>query len=154
MYLVQFSKFKRRDQLRFVSGVWDVGPTFTPVDDIIAYRCGFSSRIIYLIWGSMLWGQHLILNPNIGLLCWLENNGPEDLDNKLKLPERAHNIKITRPNSRPSDKYACPIFIEFLASNFGQGETFLNFLRCFLQSLQKGTHQCLKLDSDHFLSLF
>ena len=28
--------------------------------------------------GSILWGQLLILNPNIGLLCWLEKSGPED----------------------------------------------------------------------------
>jgi len=45
----------------------------------VAYWCDFSSQIPYQIWGSMIWGQHLILNPNIGLLCWLENRGPEDL---------------------------------------------------------------------------
>ena len=28
---------------------------------------------------STLWGQHLISNPNIGLLCWLEENGQEEL---------------------------------------------------------------------------
>ena len=27
----------------------------------------------------MLWGQHLISNPSIGLLCWLQKSGPEDL---------------------------------------------------------------------------
>jgi len=81
--------------------------------------------------GSMLWGQHWILKPNIGLLCWLEKNGPEDLDNKIKLTEWTHNIKITRPNSRSSDKYVCSIFIEFLASNFGQGSDFSQFSSLF-----------------------
>jgi len=60
-------------------GVWDVGPTFTPVENTVVYLCGFSSWIPYLIWGSMLWDLHLIFNPNIGLLCWLEKSGPKDL---------------------------------------------------------------------------
>jgi hypothetical protein len=27
----------------------------------------------------MLWGQHLIWKPSIGLLCWLQKSGPKDL---------------------------------------------------------------------------
>jgi hypothetical protein len=49
------------------------------VEDMVAHWCGFSSQIPYFIWGWRLWGQHFILNPNIGLLCWLEKSGPEDL---------------------------------------------------------------------------
>jgi len=67
-------------QLHIVSGAWDVGLTFTPLEDVVAYWYSFSSRIPYVIWGSMLWGQHLILNQNIGLLYWLEKSGPEDLE--------------------------------------------------------------------------
>jgi hypothetical protein len=34
------------------SGVFDVGPTFTPIENTVVYLCGFSSWIPYLIWGS------------------------------------------------------------------------------------------------------
>ena len=33
----------------------------------------------------MLWGQSLTLNPNTGLLCWLERSGPKDLGLLLQL---------------------------------------------------------------------
>ena len=50
------------------------GMLVLPSPQLRTYWCGFSSQIPYFIWGSMLWGQHLILNPNIGLLCGLESN--------------------------------------------------------------------------------
>ena len=73
-------------QRHIVSGVWDVGLTFTPSWDIVVYCCGFRGLTKYLMWELMLWDQILTLNPNIGWLCWLEKSGPEDqgLLQKLK----------------------------------------------------------------------
>jgi len=33
----------------------------------------------YFMWGLMLWDQHSIWNPNIGLLCWIGNIGLKEL---------------------------------------------------------------------------
>jgi len=60
------------------SGVWDVGLTYIPIEDTAVSWCGFSSQIPYLISGLKLWGQHLILNPNTRLLCWLGKIGPRN----------------------------------------------------------------------------
>ena len=59
--------------------VWDVGLTFTAVEDTVVYWSDFSSRTSYLIWGSMLRDQHWILNPNIWLgqrASWLKGHNP------------------------------------------------------------------------------
>ena len=66
-------------ELRIDSAVWDVGSTFTPVNGTAVYQCGFSNWTPYSILGSMLWGQHITLNPSIESLCWLANSRPEDL---------------------------------------------------------------------------
>jgi len=44
--------------------VGNFGPTFTPVEDVVAHWCGIRGQTLYLIWWLMLWGQLLTLNPN------------------------------------------------------------------------------------------
>jgi len=68
----------RGGKWRIVSGVWDVGLTFTPVGGTVVYWCSFRSWTPYSTWELMLNDQLLTLNPNIGLLCWLEKSGTED----------------------------------------------------------------------------
>jgi hypothetical protein len=69
----------RQDQLHINSRVWDIGLTFTSVEGTAVYCCGFRSWFPCLMWGSVLWGQDLNLKPSIGLLCWVEKSGPDDL---------------------------------------------------------------------------
>jgi hypothetical protein len=69
----------RRGQLRNISGIWDAGLTYNPIEDRVVFWCSFCSQIPYLTWGLMLWGQHLILNPNTVLLCWLGKIGSKEL---------------------------------------------------------------------------
>ena len=68
----------RRGPLHNVSGVWDAGLIYNPIEDRVVFSCSFCSQIPYLTWGLMLWGQHLILNPNTVLQCWLRKSGPKD----------------------------------------------------------------------------
>jgi len=44
----------RLGQLRIDSGVWDVGLTYIPIEDITVFSCGFSSQIQYLTRGLTL----------------------------------------------------------------------------------------------------
>jgi hypothetical protein len=69
------------------SRVWGVGRTFTAVEGTAVYWCGFTSWILYtyFVWGTMLWGQHITLNPIIGSLCWLDKSGSEDPGLPLQL---------------------------------------------------------------------
>jgi len=46
--------FKEARLAHIDSGVCDVGPTFTLIENTVVYLCGFSSQIPYLIWGSRL----------------------------------------------------------------------------------------------------
>jgi len=60
----------RRGQLPFDPGMWDARLTYIPIENTVVSWCDFNSQIPCLIWGAMLWGEHSILNPNIGLSCW------------------------------------------------------------------------------------
>ena len=61
--------------------LWSLGcwSYLQPYHGTAVHWCGFTRRIPYLIWGSMIWNQHLISNPSIELLWWPEKTGPEDL---------------------------------------------------------------------------
>jgi hypothetical protein len=59
--------------MHIICRVWDVGPTYSPTKGTAVHWCVCRRWIPYLMWKSMLWGQHFS-NPSTELLWW-----PEDL---------------------------------------------------------------------------